>query len=264
MNTAYQNITNIFRLIRVLDIPRSVQQLASTLNVNQRKVYRYIEILKEQGYPISKTKDHRYFLETVTTLLPDTQLPDDFQLNECLPIIHQLPVLRLAQHIQLLQLAINQCRKAILINYHSPKDGLLSKRIVHPLYLSPDFKRLQVYDESEKKQRQYKLQRLENISLTTEQFKNRYTAQPFDDFGLSGPTPRSVKLQLSSRAYHLLIEEFPITRQSTNIKDKHYFYENSVRSWLGIGRFILGLPEEIVVLKGEGLMAYLRGKGENS
>jgi len=88
-------------------------------------------------------------------------------------------------------------------------------------------------------------------------------AFPTDFFGFTSESSFLVKLQLTKRAYRLLIEEFPEVQPYTSHEpyldsDKPFRLICDVRSPIGIGRFILGLPGEILVESPAELKEYLR------
>ncbi|AQG80468.1 hypothetical protein [Spirosoma montaniterrae] len=62
---------------------------------------------------------------------------------------------------------------------------------------------------------------------------------------------------------HLLLEERPTTRPNIYpVPDDatfSYRYTGEVRSWIGVGRFILGLPGQIRIDSPDKLRAYVRG-----
>ena len=248
--TLYQNVERIFRLIRLLQRLRSVRELERLLGTSQRQVYRYLKILQQLHYPVRK-QGTRYFLD-VPNRPADVTLPDQ----------HRILMRDHASKTRLLEIAIEERRVVHLLNYHSPQDGILPERPVEPLYLNADQTRLQCFCRTEQKQRQYKVSRITQLELTDETFTYTDSPQPMDAFGLSGPESYDVELLLTKRAYHLLWEEFPAARVDLTPTGNEYRYTARVQSWLGVGRFILGLPGEVTVVEPEGLRAYLRGRVE--
>lgn len=79
-----------------------------------------------------------------------------------------------------------------------------------------------------------------------------------DIFGINGGESQTVKLRLSMRAAHLLQEEFPLSAPHIYKEDyKHYLFEAHCNSFIAIGRFILGLIDEIEVLEPAALIEHL-------
>lgn len=62
---------------------------------------------------------------------------------------------------------------------------------------------------------------------------------------------KKVSLRLTYQAYHLLREEHPLTRpdlvHDPADEEFPYSYIGTVYSWIGIGRFVLGLPGQVRV-----------------
>ncbi|MCF6183718.1 MAG: WYL domain-containing protein [Bacteroidales bacterium] len=70
-----------------------------------------------------------------------------------------------------------------------------------------------------------------------------------------------MKLKLTIKAYNLLIEEFPRAELHTKRKKNNSsIFETEVTSLLGIGRFILGLPADIEIIKPQKLKDYVIGE----
>ena len=86
-----------------------------------------------------------------------------------------------------------------------------------------------------------------------------------DMFGMTGPVWLPVALRLTARAYRLLVEEHAAARSyvlpdPVPASDLGYRFRGEVRSYLGIGRFVLGLPTEIEVVEPTTFRAFLREK----
>jgi predicted DNA-binding transcriptional regulator YafY len=57
-----------------------------------------------------------------------------------------------------------------------------------------------------------------------------------------------------------MVEEFPLTAREIRQDNDGWYYEGEVRSMEGIGRFVLGLPEQILILEGEEVRQYVKEK----
>ncbi|MGK0364994.1 MAG: proteasome accessory factor C, partial [Saprospiraceae bacterium] len=135
-------------------------------------------------------------------------------------------------------------------------------RYIEPMELTEDFRYLIAWDLNKEGQRQFKLERIEDVDLLDERVEKERIASPIDIFGLTGDTWESVRLKLSPTAHHLIIEEFPLSRQYIRKVKNQIIFDGMVRHWKGIGRFCLGLPEEVEVLDPEALREYLNEKIE--
>ena len=78
---------------------------------------------------------------------------------------------------------------------------------------------------------------------------------------MSGSPVEHIKMRLSLRAKNLLTEEYPVTGIEVYQKGRAWYWEGDVNSLEGIGRFVIGLSDEIDVEEGDRLKAWLAEKG---
>ena len=70
--------------------------------------------------------------------------------------------------------------------------------------------------------------------------------------------PTAIILELSLVAYNLIIEEYPLSEKYIfKVTDNLYRLECEVGNFLGVGRFVLGLPGEIKIITSEALKQYV-------
>ena len=80
-----------------------------------------------------------------------------------------------------------------------------------------------------------------------------------DLFLFSGEERHHVSLHLGQLAHNLLVEEYPQAERHISEAGPHrWLFEADVASYMGIGRFILGLAEDIEIVGDEGLRQYLQ------
>ena len=62
-------------------------------------------------------------------------------------------------------------------------------------------------------------------------------------------------------AANLLTEEFPLAEKyMEKIDDSHWMFSADVCRYEGVGRFVLGLYEDIEIIDSPGLESFLKGK----
>ena len=72
-----------------------------------------------------------------------------------------------------------------------------------------------------------------------------------------------VQLRLGVMAHNLLIEEYPLSeRDLTQLDDTHWLLDTQVCNYAGVGRFVMGLIEDIEIIDSPDFVAYLRTKRE--
>ncbi len=294
MNTQ-QKLYKIFQLIRLLNTPPAmdVPQLVRRLDSSKSRIYEHLQLLEKLGYKIKTDNKHRKSLELgvskFTSGLLDSQdlelIQESLQqtriknplrtkllhkLNanlSLIPLADALPQLHASRIIQLIRVGIESQRQMMLRNYRSMTSNNMEDRHIEPLELTKDFRYLIAWDLKKNGQRQFKLERIEDVDLLDEKIQGKRISSPMDLFGLTSDDEmehqwHDVKLKLTSTAHHLLIEEFPLSRQYIKRVKGVTIFEGRVRHWKGVGRFCLGLPGEVEVLGPEEFRRYLNGKVE--
>lgn len=285
-----KKLYKILQLIRLLNTPpaKDVPQLTRRLDSSKTRIYEYIQLLEKIGYKIKTDDKHRKSLELSVSKYGNGILePDELALIQdilqqsgnknplvqellhkldtnlsLIPLADALPQLHTSRIIQLIRTGINLQRRMMLRSYRSLTGNSTGDRYIEPMELTEDFRYLIAWDLNKEGQRQFKLERIEDVDLLDEPIEKERIASPMDIFGLTGDTWQSVRLKLSPTAHHLIIEEFPLSRQYIRMVKKQIIFDGMVRHWKGIGRFVLGLPGEVEVLEPESLREYLNKKIE--
>jgi proteasome accessory factor C len=284
-----QTVLRILQLVRHLATPpaKSIPQLATWLGVDKRSIYRYLKVLEELGYCIEKDFENRYFLfenkripaqftaeesqlvQRILSALPRNHPLTEsirrkvYLTSELIPIADELMDLHRARVVQQLAEAIADRRQVQLLKYQSTNSDQITDRTVEPLGFSENYAQVDAYELSSQKIKSFKIQRIQDVRLL-EQVATHLPEETTttDAFGFTG-NAFTVSLRLSTRAYRLLIEEYPTLRPFTSpLSDAHFPYRfvGEVRSEIGLGRFILGLPSEIEVESPQSLKDYLNGR----
>jgi proteasome accessory factor C len=290
-----QKLYRVLQLIRLLNTPpaKDVAQLVRRIGSSKTRVYDYLKLLEKVGYKINTDNRHRKSLELSVSKYGNGALePDDIALIQdilqrsgsknplaqellykldanlsLIPLADALPQLHASRIIQLIRTGINTQRRMILRRYRSLTSNTVEDRYIEPMELTEDFRYIIAWDLKKKGQRQFKLERIEDVDLLDEKIAKERIASPMDIFGLTsddsiGHQWHPVKLKLSATAHHLIIEEFPLSRQYIRMVRKQIIFDGMVRHWKGVGRFILGLPGEVEVLEPDELKKYLNKKIE--
>jgi predicted DNA-binding transcriptional regulator YafY len=96
-------------------------------------------------------------------------------------------------------------------------------------------------------------------------FEDRHDVGFVDIFRMHGECRTRVQLLLNVRAAHLLLEEYPKSADYLKeIDHEHWLLETEVCSFLGIGRFVLGLMDDIEVIEPKEFVQFLKERLKNS
>ena len=173
---------------------------------------------------------------------------------------------RYVQNVNALQEAMNRKRVVILCNYSSPHSRTVSDRIVEPFMLLNDNSDVRCYELATHMNKTFKLSRVEEVKLCNDvSWSHEYMhKQLFTDlFLFSGEERLHVCLRLGQLARNVLVEEYPKALANLQQEDENHWLLNiDVASYIGIGRFVLGLAEDIEVVESEDFKLYLKEKAK--
>jgi proteasome accessory factor C len=286
-------ILRVFKLISMLKArPRTIPSIAKSMETTTRTIYRYLDLLDELGFLIDKDWKNQFFIHTteeqdnemhfngeesvvlhevISTALRNHPLKDEmlrklFVHSDLKLLPEQLLKARLGQLVQKLVKAMKNQNSVILNHYHSAHSDSIRDRLVEPFDFSEEYGVVIALDIGDKKVKQFKIERMANV---TEQdkpwnFEQLHVKPPSDIFGLTGGESHEVILELSLRAYLLMREEFPRSIPFLSKEEEGYFFRGNVIGLNGIGRFVLGLLDEIKVVRPKALTDHLMSRISNS
>lgn len=286
-----QKMQRLLRLLMMLAGNRwySLKELIEKLGSTERTVYRYLETFETAGFILEKNegryrlrKDNAnshslqnlmHFSEEEVLILYETleliegTSPVKEQLIRKLNVLYDHKALEQLQQsddltkIQILSEAIRNKKQVNLKSYRSSNSDKISDRKVEPFDYLPDYRSVWCYEYESKSCKQFKLARIHEIELINRNWENEKLHQmPFTDaFRISAPKPiGNIEAALSLKAYNLLVEEFPLTREFIKKEKQGYQLNIPVAGYQGIGRFVIGLPGEIEIFATKGFKDFLR------
>lgn len=80
---------------------------------------------------------------------------------------------------------------------------------------------------------------------------------------MSGYEEMPVKLLMSNMAKNILTEEYPLAVQYLKKYHDEWILDTTVCSLEGVGRFCIGLADQIKVMEGKDLIGYIRDFSKN-
>lgn len=282
-------LMRLFQIIAVLKSGHwTVQQLAERFDTSERTIYRYIKLLEEVDFLIEKDFNNRYFIITseddpmqtvfsieetklikklIQTGTSDNPLKSSLlkklALNSELDSMPRLFVkVRLSKLVDQLAEAIKNKHQVVLKNYHSANSNDIRDRLIEPIHFGDNYLSVMALDTEDKINKQFKLDRIgEVIELDTPfQFGDLHQNTATDIFGFAGDSYTWITLHLKLRAYLLLREEFPLAIPYTEKQEDHYLFHGPVVSFEGIGRFVLGLIDELKIVAPDNFKTFVSQK----
>lgn len=282
-------------LLQLLTENRSytLDKLCDKLNLSLRNLYYYLDFFRDSGFHLYKhgdyyciDRDSPFFTRlfdritfteeeaiTMRRLLDkvDKQSAIVQHLKNKLDKFYDFHILdnsaELDEHnariVGVIYDAIKYKRQLLLRNYSSPHSQSQRDRLVEPFLLMNSNREVRCFETTSRMNKTFKISRMEEVEmLDTPWIYEVHHKQLFTDvFMFSGEQRYPIVLRLGALSYNVLIEEYPKASpfiQPTD--DGKYLLEMDVCSYLGIGRFVLGLFEDIEVLGDEGFKSFLQEK----
>jgi len=244
-----------------------------------------MDLLEELGFILDKDWKNQFFIHTtedegnelhfngeesvllhevISSSLHNHPLKDEmlrkiFVHSDLKQLPDQLLKARLGQLVQKLVKAMKNQNQVVLNQYHSAHSDSIRDRLVEPFDFGDEYGVVIALDPSDKKVKQFKLERIGNVTEQSFQWKYQslHTKLPSDIFGLTGGENFEVILELSLRAFLLMREEFPRSVPYLSKEPEGYFFRGQVLGLNGIGRFVLGLIDEIKIQRPQALIDHL-------
>lgn len=168
---------------------------------------------------------------------------------------------RQAANASVIYEAIKQKRVVVLKNYASPHSDTVSDRRVEPFLFMNGNQDVRCYEYASKMNKTFKLSRIQEVEMLDLSWSNesKHINIHTDIFMFSAEEEQIVKLRMGRLSTYILREEYPKSERYIEQEDEsHWLCELPVCSFLGIGRFVIGLMEDIEVLENEAFRQYLK------
>lgn len=282
-------LLRLFQIIAVLKAGHwTIRQLAERFDTSERTIYRYINLLEEVDFLIEKDFDNRYFIITSEDDPSQSQFSleemrlmkkliqsgtDDNPLKNLLlkklslnSELDSMPRLflkaRLGKIVDLLADSIRSKQQVVLKNYHSAHSNEIRDRLVEPIHFGDNYQSIMALDTTDKVCKQFKLDRIGEVMGFDKPFASEslHKKKQTDIFGFTGDANTWVTLELTLRAYLLLREEYPLALPFLSKEEGHYLFHGPVANFEGVGRFTLGLIDEIRIKSPETFISFLKNK----
>ena len=287
-------IERLLRLMMMLTANNrySVEELAERLETSPRTIYRYIDTFKEAGFLITKQGDcfrldkkSKYFKD-ISQLVHFTE-EEAYILNSAIESIDPTNTIKQnlkaklasvydfkmlaecvvkgenARNVNSLIEAIENKKQVILKNYTSGHSKKVSDRVIEPLSFTTNYIQVWGYEVSSGKNKLFKLSRIGSVEVLENDwaYEREHSVGMMDIFRITSFEKIPIKLKLGLMASSLLVEEYPMAEKYLSPvlgESGSSILDINVCGYEGVGRFVLGLLDDIEILEGEGLKEFLR------
>ena len=268
----------------------SIDELCGKVGISRRNLYYYLEFLRDSGFKVQK-RGTAYFISRDSPFFNHLLSRISFTEEEAVQIgrlldkaergnplitsikkklerFYDFEILadeelreQAVHNISVLYDAIKMHRQAVLHGYASPHSQTTRDRYVEPFLLMNNNNEVRCYEPATGMNKTFKVSRMQGVEmLDTEWEYEKHHRQVFTDvFMFSGEVLLPVELYLGQLSYNVLKEEYPQAGKMVEITpDGRRHLRMDVCNYAGIGRFVLGLFNDIEVVGDAGFKDYLR------
>ena len=285
----------IVRLLKLMELLSSnvdytILELMDRLETSRRSVFRYIDSLKVAGFTMKKkgTSVHKlltnschkielsqlihlsdeeaYLLHNlIGALTSDCQVAINLEkkltaLFDATSVTEIIGNKVAGENIMRLRQAIDEKKQVTLVGYESGNTMSISDRLVEPIKFSTNYTDVYAYEVATGITKVFKISRISQVevSLTDWRHEGKHEIIETDCFRMAGKEDIPVTLKMTLKAKNLLIEEYPLASRYVTYDGQNWWFKGNVKNLAGVGRFTLGLADQITVTDTPVLKDYIR------
>lgn len=290
-NETTEKVLNL--ILRLLDTSdHSTDWICGQLGVSRRTFYYLLEFLRSNGFIVFKQRGC-YHLDRRSPFISEIVKSVQFSDNELLTIWNLLGTVGAGNEtvntlrrkldaaydfttvtnstearkktniVKKLESAIGRKRMVRLLDYSSPHSHTVKDRVVEPYLLMNSNRDVRCHELSSGINKTFKLARMSDVEiLDTPWIHEDKHRQMFTDvFMFSGEEHHHVRLRLGQLSRNLFVEEYPLgvrNVQPDPLYPDSWILDLEVCDYRGIGRFVLGLYDDIEILDDDNFREYIR------
>ncbi len=283
-------LERMLRLMKMMtaNVDYTVDDLAERLDMSRRTVYRYIDTFREAGFVVKKSGDRirldkesphfkdisqlvhfteeeavilRRAIENVddTNLLKQNLKRKLYSVYDSKTLADTVVKGRNAGNVHALIDAIENRRQVLLKGYrsaHSVRD-----RLVEPFAFTTNYVNVWCYDCDDSANKIFKTARIAAVEPLERGWQHEAEHEQgfMDIFRMIGNKRHRVRMELGIMACNLLLEEYPLSERCVRpLGSNRWLLDTEVTSYAGIGRFAVGLLDDIRIVESPEFAQYIR------
>lgn len=285
-------ILRLLNLMKLLssNVDYTIRELMDRLAISRRSIFRYLDTLRIAGFAVAKkgtnihkllsmpkeginlsnlihfSEEEAYLLHNlIGALTSDCQVAINLE-NKLAALFDATSVTEIignkitGENIMRLRQAIDGKKQVTLVRYESGNTMSISDRLVEPIKFSSNYRDVYAYEVSTGVTKVFKISRigLVDVSLADWQHEDKHEKIETDCFRMAGKEDIPVTLKMTLKAKNLLIEEYPLASKYISYDGQRWWFKGNVKDLAGVGRFTLGLADQITVTDTPVLNDYIR------
>lgn len=285
----------IVRLLKLMELLTSnvdytIQELMERLETSRRSIFRYLDSFKSAGFTMKKkgnnihkllthschkielsqlihlSEEEAYLLHNLLgALTTDCQVAINLEkkltaLFDATSVTEIIGNKVIGENIMRLRQAMDEKRQVTLVRYESGNTMSITDRLVEPIRFSTNYADVYAYEVSTGITKVFKISRISQVevSLTDWQHEHQHGKIETDCFRMSGNEDIPVTLKMTLKAKNLLIEEYPLSQRDIYMENGSWILKTTVKDLAGVGRFYLGLSDQIEIIQSPELVSFVR------
>ena len=269
----------------------SADELCRILGTTRRNLYYYLQFLRDYGFELVRTKGGKYYIGPRSPFFQKVACSVDFTRQEVNYLFSLLAGVeekdamnhnikrkleryygldaftdddtrrKISRNAELINKAMEQKKIVIIKDYLSPHSQTVTTRVVEPFMFLNEHADVRCYELGSKSNKTFKLSRMGSVEITDADwgFEDCHRQLFTDIFLFSGETRYNVVLRMGILSRNLMLEEYPLSEKCFMQEDSgHWIFETEVASFLGIGRFVLGLFSDIEIIGSDDFIEYVK------
>ena len=285
-------ILRLLNLMKLLssNVDYTIRELMDRLAISRRSIFRYLDTLRIAGFAVAKkgtnihkllsmpkeginlsnlihfSEEEAYLLHNlIGALASDCQVAINLE-NKIAALFDATSVTEIignkitGENIMRLRQAIDEKKQVTLVRYESGNTMSISDRLVEPIKFSSNYRDVYAYEVSTGLTKVFKISRigLVDVSLADWQHEDKHEKIETDCFRMAGKEDIPVTLKMTLKAKNLLIEEYPLASKYISYDGKDWWFKGNVKDLAGVGRFVIGLADQMDIIDSPALVNYLK------
>ena len=284
-------IERMLRLMKMLTANNTltVEEIAARLSISSRSVYRYINTFRDAGFVVKKvnncpkldnsspyfrdiselihfTEEEAYILKSAIESIDNNNILKQ-NLKKKLYTVYDYKILaetivdsKNSLNVKRLIQAIEEKRKVMLKNYSSSHGSDIRDRVVEPFAFTTNYEQVWCYCTEDRVNKLFRISRIGKVELLNEPWVNKSQHKEgfIDVFRMHSNKIMRIKLRLGIKSTNLLTEEFPVSSKNLQkVSDYEWILDTEVCSYEGVGRFVIGLTDDIDIIESPEFQEYI-------
>lgn len=284
-------IVRLLKLMELLcsNVDYTIQELITRLGISRRSIFRYLDSLRVAGFAVQKkgtnihkllsnschkielsqlihlSEEEAYLLHNLLgALTSDCQVAINLEkkltaLFDATSVTEIIGNKVIGENIMRLRQAIDEKKQVTLIRYESGNTMSITDRLVEPIRFSTNYADVYAYEVSTGITKVFKISRISHVevSLTDWLHEEKHEKIETDCFRMTGKEDIPVTLKMTLKAKNLLIEEYPLASKYVTYDGQSWWFKGNVKELTGIGRFVIGLADQIELVECFKLKEYI-------